>query len=283
MSPAGIQATRVCTVVADLDKVVGFYRNIMGMDGFTFEDVAADDARWGNVAAPGRWRVASAPFGQAEMEAIEVLSGRPPHLDFIEKYGEGMNHVCWETPDGDAYSAQMLKLGLEAGMWPYWGYPEAGFAYVNSEKDAGGVAVEVIRARRGFNHFGIAVKNRDRTAAFLRDALNFGSFDDRDFPGRGFLYNGARIDATFRVGFTRIGECRLDFIQPLEGDTSYARQLASRGEGLHHLRIDVPNMDAAVAQAAVHGAMAEWACPSLGQVQLNSRAIGGMTVTLASA
>lgn len=275
------QSTHICTVVADLDAVTGFYRDVMGVGPFDTCEVDAPDARWGSSAAPGRWRVASAPFGQAEMELIEVIEGRPPHLDFIDRYGEGMNHVCWEMPDGDAYSAQMRKLGQEAGMYPYWGYPESGFAYVDSEEKAGGVAVEVIRARRGFNHFGLAVNDRDATRDFYAHSFGFGPFDDRDFPGTGFLYRDKRIDATFRVGFVRVGECRLEFVQPLEGDTPFARHLAGRGEGLHHLRIDVSSLDDAVAEVASLGLQPEWHSPGERHVQLDSRRIGGMTVAFA--
>jgi catechol 2,3-dioxygenase-like lactoylglutathione lyase family enzyme len=275
------RSASVCTVVRDLDATVAFYRDIMGMGPFDYADVETRDARWNNEPAPGRWRIASVPFGEAEIELIEVLSGRPPHRDFLDRRGEGMNHVCWEMPDGDAYSAQMLKLGLEAGMWPYWGYPEAGFAYVDSEEKAGGVSVEVVRARRGRNHFGLAVDKRDKVIAFYKSAFGISDFESRDFAGRGFLYRGERIDATFRVGFGHLGECRLELVQPISGDTPYARALGNDGEGLLHLRLESADLDDAVARAGACGARPEWSAPDLGRIQLDSRAVGGMTVVLA--
>lgn len=274
------RSASVCAVVRDLDATVAFYRDIMGMGPFVFDEVDCRDARWNDQPAPGRWLVASAPFGDAEIELIEVLAGRPPHQDFLERQGEGMNHVCWEMPDGDAYNAQMLKLGLEAGMWPYWGYPEAGFAYVESEEKAGGVSVEIVRARRGRNHFGLAVWKRDPVIAFYDSAFGISDFETRDFPGRGFLYRSSRIDATFRVGFGRLGDCRLELVQPLSGDTPYSRALGEKGEGLIHLRLGASDVDAAIVRAEACHARPEWTSAELRRVQLDSRAVGGMTVVL---
>lgn len=261
--------TSIGIVVRDIDRMIEFYGSVMAMGPFIRRSV---------TCAEGGFDVASAAFGDAEMELIEVTAGRPPHVEFIEAHGEGLNHVCWETADGDGYLAQMSRL-REAGMFPYWGYPEAGFSYVNSEAEAGGVSVEVIRSLRGHNHFGLAVEALDTTVEAYAALLGIGPFDRRTYPGRDFYLRGARIDATFDVGFARVGQCRLNFIQPTQGDTPYARHLERVGEGLHHFRIDTAEPDKEAARLGEAGVKVVWRCPEDGSVQFEP-IIGGLTVVL---
>jgi methylmalonyl-CoA/ethylmalonyl-CoA epimerase len=55
-------------------------------------------------------------------------------------------------------------------------------------------------------------------------------------------------DQQVRVAFLPIGESNIELVQPTSDDTGVARYLAERGEGIHHICIQVDDIEAALAQ-----------------------------------
>ncbi len=56
-----------------------------------------------------------------------------------------------------------------------------------------------------------------------------------------------------RVAFLRVGESRIELLEPTQPDSPVGRFLDQRGEGLHHLAFTVPDVDAALAEVARSG------------------------------
>ena len=77
---------------------------------------------------------------------------------------------------------------------------------------------------RRIDHVGIAVRDLDAAIARWRDALGF------EVGGREVL-----PEEGVEVAFLKIGESRLELVAPLPGNTTLARFLEKRGEGVHHL------------------------------------------------
>ena len=55
-------------------------------------------------------------------------------------------------------------------------------------------------------------------------------------------------DQQVRVAFLPIGETNIELVQPTSDDSGVARYLAKRGEGIHHICIQVDDIEAALAQ-----------------------------------
>lgn len=55
-------------------------------------------------------------------------------------------------------------------------------------------------------------------------------------------------DQQVRVAFLPIGESNIELVQPTSDDTGVARYLAKGGEGIHHICIQVDDIEAALAQ-----------------------------------
>jgi len=55
-------------------------------------------------------------------------------------------------------------------------------------------------------------------------------------------------DQQVRVAFLPIGESNIELVQPASDDTGVARYLDKRGEGIHHICIQVDDIEAALAQ-----------------------------------
>jgi methylmalonyl-CoA epimerase len=56
-----------------------------------------------------------------------------------------------------------------------------------------------------------------------------------------------------RLVMVPVGESRLELLEPTSEDSTIARFLAKRGEGLHHVCMRVPDLEAAVAKLKQDG------------------------------
>jgi methylmalonyl-CoA/ethylmalonyl-CoA epimerase len=95
------------------------------------------------------------------------------------------------------------------------------------------------------NHLAIAVTDLDAALAFYRDALGL---------------HVERVETVEReavaVAFLPLGdgESEIEILQPTRDDTGVAKWLAKHGPGMHHLCIQVTDIDATLARLAAHGA-----------------------------
>ncbi len=269
----------IASVVRDIDRTVAFYGKAFGLGPFDIREVDAREATWNGRPAPTRFRVASAPLGPCEMELIEVVAGRPPHAEFLDEHGEGMNHLNLDYRDAEAYLGRMMTLHVN-GVHHFWGFPHSGFCYVDSET-IGGITFEVMRGsghagKRGHNHLGLVVADTARTIAFYQNTIGLPEFRTSVFPMKNATYRDRLIDASFKASFTDLGEGRLRLIQPLEGDSPFADFLATRGEGMHHLELETADVEGRRGELAGHGVGVVWNCPETGTALLDTRSIGGM-------
>jgi len=60
-------------------------------------------------------------------------------------------------------------------------------------------------------------------------------------------------DQKVEVAFLPVGESNLELVQPLSDDTGSARFLKERGEGIHHICLEVSDIEGALAQLKAHG------------------------------
>jgi methylmalonyl-CoA/ethylmalonyl-CoA epimerase len=59
--------------------------------------------------------------------------------------------------------------------------------------------------------------------------------------------------AVTRFATTMIGQVMWELIEPLDEESVWARFLAEKGEGVHHIAVATPNFDEAVAEQAEQG------------------------------
>jgi methylmalonyl-CoA/ethylmalonyl-CoA epimerase len=56
-----------------------------------------------------------------------------------------------------------------------------------------------------------------------------------------------------KVAFLPVGDSRIELLEASSDDSTVARFIAKRGEGLHHLTLRVDDLDAALERVAAHG------------------------------
>ena len=90
---------------------------------------------------------------------------------------------------------------------------------------------------KSVNHIGIAVRSIAAQRAFYEGTL-------------GAVFEGTEEvpDQKVRVGFFRVGDVRLELLEPTDSTSTVAAFLEKRGEGLHHLAFGVEGIEARIAE-----------------------------------
>ncbi len=94
----------------------------------------------------------------------------------------------------------------------------------------------------GLNHVAIAVKDLDSAIAFYEQVLGLHCDERERVPDQ-------QVDAAL-FGH---GQGRIELICPFTPDSGVAKFLEKRGEGLHHICLDVPDIEAALASLKKQG------------------------------
>jgi methylmalonyl-CoA/ethylmalonyl-CoA epimerase len=90
---------------------------------------------------------------------------------------------------------------------------------------------------KAINHIGIAVRSIEAQRPFYEQTLG------AEFEGIEEV-----ADQKVRVGFFRIGEVRLELLEPTDPSSTIAGFLDKRGEGLHHVAYTVDDLPARIAE-----------------------------------
>ncbi len=93
------------------------------------------------------------------------------------------------------------------------------------------------------DHLGIAVASIDRALEFYRDQLGLA------------VAHRETVDVEkVQAAMLPIGESRIELLEAVGEDSVIAKFIARRGEGLHHVAIKVPDLNASVAKLKAAGA-----------------------------
>jgi methylmalonyl-CoA/ethylmalonyl-CoA epimerase len=65
---------------------------------------------------------------------------------------------------------------------------------------------------------------------------------------RGMQEDGQPVERAWRLALSRVGQVQWELIQPLDDASIYARFLAERGEGLHHVGVGVSSYEGTIAE-----------------------------------
>jgi methylmalonyl-CoA/ethylmalonyl-CoA epimerase len=92
------------------------------------------------------------------------------------------------------------------------------------------------------NHIGIAVANIDESLKFWRDALGIELSHIEDVPSQ-----------KAKVAFLPVGESEVELVNPTTDDSGVAKFIAERGGGMHHLCVEVDDIEGVIANLKEKG------------------------------
>jgi catechol 2,3-dioxygenase-like lactoylglutathione lyase family enzyme len=196
---------------------------------------------------------------------LHIVQNRSPEArvyQFMEKHGQGLEHIALESDDIEADVQRLRKAGVpiyqdrifdaadgfEAFVYPdqtpgltveliqphahSWTYPEG----------AGAVSDQMGLIR--VQHIGLAVNDLKAACARFEELFGLKCQDFRDDQGKG-VQDPARIwqyDARILLG----NECWLHLVQNWNPDSRVNHFLKSHGEGLEHIALQTDSIEADV-------------------------------------
>jgi methylmalonyl-CoA/ethylmalonyl-CoA epimerase len=92
------------------------------------------------------------------------------------------------------------------------------------------------------NHVAVVVDDMDEALSFWRDALGMELHGLRDVPAE-----------KSQVAFLPLPGSEVELVKPTTDDSGVARYLAKRGPGMHHICLEVDDIDGMMSQLKVKG------------------------------
>jgi methylmalonyl-CoA/ethylmalonyl-CoA epimerase len=85
------------------------------------------------------------------------------------------------------------------------------------------------------NHIAVAVNNLEEAAGFYQTVM-------------GLTLSGIEVVTAqkTKVGFFKIGESNIELVQPAEPDSPLVKFLETKGQGIHHICLEVDDIEAEV-------------------------------------
>jgi methylmalonyl-CoA/ethylmalonyl-CoA epimerase len=91
-------------------------------------------------------------------------------------------------------------------------------------------------------HIGIAVKDLGEVSNFYKDVFGCSISKQMNVP-----------DMKLRIAFTDISGVKLEFLMPTDSQSTIAKFIDKRGEGVHHICFEVQDVDQAVEELQAKG------------------------------
>jgi methylmalonyl-CoA/ethylmalonyl-CoA epimerase len=236
-------------VVRNLDEAFGFYRDTLGLPLHKMATVQDQGVK-----------AALLPVGESEIELLEPITADSGVAKFLEKKGGGLHHLCFETDDIAAELQGAKDKGLRmidqqprpglAGMIAFL-HPQACCSVLveyaqpvdhSEHSSLLGEARERRFTAKRLDHLVIAVNDLEGAVVTYQRNFALDREEAKDVPALGI-----------RNTFMPIGDAKIEFVTPLGEKSPIAQFLASRGEGMYLLALDVDYLPGAVAAFAEKG------------------------------
>ena len=85
---------------------------------------------------------------------------------------------------------------------------------------------------RSINHVAVVVEDMEKSLSFWRDALGIEMQELRDVPAE-----------NSRVAFLPLAGSEVELVMPTTQDSGIAKYLAKRGPGMHHICLEVDDLE----------------------------------------
>jgi methylmalonyl-CoA/ethylmalonyl-CoA epimerase len=95
---------------------------------------------------------------------------------------------------------------------------------------------------KSIDHVAVVVANMEQSLSFWRDALGMGLRQLKDLP-----------EEASQVAFLPVAASQVELVFPTTSDSGIARYLAKRGAGMHHICLEVDDIQGMLAQLKSKG------------------------------
>jgi methylmalonyl-CoA epimerase len=247
MAVPRMRVDHVSIAVGSIDRALEFF-----LEHFP---ARANEPKQDGYGTPAEFRWADFTIGNFKIELVE--SARPGSFveRFLDKRGGGFHHLSLQI---DALAPELEQLESEGvrivdrfdggdgrktafihprsafgALIQFWQEPDA--TQLSAPSWGGAVVKHGVRWQ--VDHLSLAVESVAPAIGFF----------ERHFAGTIEVEPHLGYDQSFRLLHMRLRDYRLELMESTRPDGFLSRFLSRRGQGLHHLSIDVEDLDAALA------------------------------------
>ncbi len=131
-----LKVDHIGIAVKDLDQAKKFYTDVLGIEAHGEESVAEQKVR-----------VCFIPCGDSEIELLESTSPDGPIARFIDKNGEGIQHIAFGVDNIEAALAELKEKGIRLiDEQPRYGAGGSSIAFIHP-KATGGPLLELAQRK----------------------------------------------------------------------------------------------------------------------------------------
>lgn len=91
-------------------------------------------------------------------------------------------------------------------------------------------------------HIGIAVKNLEEAIPYYEKVLGLKCYNIEEVA-----------DQKVKTAFFKVGQTKIELLEPTSEDSTIAKFIANKGEGMHHIAFNVDNVTEALTDAEANG------------------------------
>jgi methylmalonyl-CoA/ethylmalonyl-CoA epimerase len=139
--------SQIGMVVRSVEHAVEYYSSIFGIGPFTVYEFVPEKHWFMEEPSHLKLGMGKAMLGDVELELIQPIEGRSFHKEFLETYGEGVQHLGFNIPNYDEMFEKFKVAGFkpvmraETFVETYKGYLRA--TYFDTRR-IGGIMFEII-------------------------------------------------------------------------------------------------------------------------------------------
>ena len=265
MKPVFTNISKISVVVDSVDATIRTYADIFGIGPWSiweYNSTTVSDMTVHDKPSKYAARVARCKIGKVVWEVIQPLDRTSIYADFLSQHGEGLHHLGYDVEDFDSAMAFLSKKGkavLQAGKW----LGKEAFAYWDCRDDLKHI-VEITSKQPGLQYpeppevyppegsqdsiscpfitdvlqVGIVVKDIKATAKTYHDQYGLGPWEFYEFNPdtvQDMHIDEQSVGHSFTTAATTIGNVELEFMEPHDDKSIYARFFVKHGEGLQHV------------------------------------------------
>ncbi|MET0154294.1 MAG: VOC family protein [Candidatus Binatia bacterium] len=247
MAPPRLRVDHVSIAVRSIDQALAFF-----LEHFPARQNRPREDGYGD---PPEFRWTDFTIGDFKIELIESARAGSFVERFLAKRGEGLHHLSLKIDRLAPHLARLEGDGIRivdrfveadghetafihphsafGALVQFWEEPD--LAALAAPSWGGTVTQQGVRWK--MDHVSLAVEHIDPAVRFFEQ--HFAAVVEVE-PHLGY-------DRSFRLMTLRLGDYRLELMEPASAEGFLSRFLERRGPGMHHLSIDVEDLDVALA------------------------------------
>ncbi len=232
---------RVTWVLDDLDRVLAAWQKT-GM---------VKIEQRGEAELP-RMKVAEGFLGDVRVKWIQPLGGTNGYAEYQKKHGSGIFSLVHRAASEEAFRAEVERL---RGLGVHVLQREEGLAYMDTEAEGkyvlglsyGAETEKADAGREKIVQFAFAVHELKPVSDYWAKlglggmAFNAGNLHDVEYWGK-------PIEIQQNFGWQRSRKVVYEWLSPVTSPNVFDDHMKAHGEGIHHIAMNVPDMEKAVAE-----------------------------------